>query len=84
MAVIHFSMNNLDIQLSGVSGYMDECTYTNLDPVTYVYRSVNTMTGQVAVFHFLANTTAPTPLAGFRRQKTDETELSFLGAIFPS
>ena len=83
MATIDFSMNNLNIVLSGVDGWIDICTYTNLDPVEYVYKAHHVGTGETLLYRFNANTTEPTPLVGFRRMKTDEVEFSFLGAVFP-
>lgn len=84
MATIQFKMNNLDITVSGVAGYMDVCTYTNLDPVDYLYRAENITTGLSLIYRFKANTSTESPLEGFRRTKTDETKLSFLGATPPS
>jgi hypothetical protein len=84
MATIDFRMNNLHIVVSGVQGYMDVCTYTNLDPVDYVYKVENINTGLTLLYRFRANTTTPTSVEGFRRTKTDETKLSFLGATMPS
>ena len=83
MATIEFKMNNLTLHISGVSGYMDECTYTNLDPVDYIYKVSRIRDGLTVVYRFKANTTTTTPLEGFRRTKTDESNLTFLGATFP-
>jgi len=82
MAAIVFEMNNLRIDLSGVNGYMETSIYTNLDPVDYKFK-IEMRTGTL-IYTCHANTTTPTPIEGFRRTKTDETRLSFLGAIFPS
>jgi len=83
MAAIEFTLNNLNISLSGVSGYMEYCTYTNLDPVDYVFKSEHKASGEITLYRFHANTTEPAVLEGFRRQKTDESMLSFLGATMP-
>ena len=83
MAAIEYSMNNLHITVSGVNGYMDVCTYTNLDPVTYVFKAENIKTGYILLYRFLPNTTEETPVAGFRRLKTDEVQVTFLGATMP-
>lgn len=83
MATIDFSMNNLHIVLSGVNGYMDVCTYTNGDPVEYVYKAHHTPTGQTMLYRFKPNVTEVTNLEGFRRLKTDEVEFAFMGAVLP-
>jgi hypothetical protein len=83
MAAIQYKMNNLTITVSGVNGNMDACTYTNLDPVEYVFKAENFRTGHMLLYRFHANTTTVTPLAGFRKLKTDEVKMSFLGAVFP-
>jgi len=84
MAAIQFTLNNLHINLSGVMGYMDTCTYTNLDPIDYVFKSTHMATGNISIYRFHANTTTLTTLEGFRRQKTDESQLSFLGVTAPA
>lgn len=84
MATIQFKMNNLTINVSGVAGYMDQCTYTNLDPVDYVYKARDLNTGASMIYRFKAGTTTATNLEGFRRTKTDSTALSFLGATPPT
>lgn len=83
MATIDFNMNNLHIVLSGVGGYIDTCTYTNGDPVEYVYKAVHTRTGEILLYRFQPNVTVSIPLEGFRRVKTDEVEFAFLGAVLP-
>jgi len=82
MAAILFTLNNLTINLSGVNGYMDVSTYTNLDPVDYKFK-IETRTGTL-IYTCHANQPTPVPINGFRRTKTDETRLSFLGATFPA
>lgn len=84
MASINFKMNNLEITLSGVNGYMEVCTYTNLDPIDYVFKAVNVRTKEALIYRCHANNLTPVPMEGFRRMKTDEVELSFLGATAPS
>ena len=84
MATINFTMNNLRIVVSGVSGYMDSCIYTNLDPVEYIYKIEDLNSDTITLYRFHANTTVSTKLEGFRRTKTDETRLSFLGATMPN
>jgi hypothetical protein len=84
MAAITFTMNNLTIDLSGVNGWIDTSSYTNLDPVDYVFKCRNNKTGQVLIYTCHANTTVAAPIPGFRRSKTDESELTFLGAVPPT
>lgn len=81
MASINFSMNNLSVALSGVNGYMEVASYTNLDPVEYKFK-VETR-DQTLIYTFYSNKTVPTAIEGFRRTKTDETRISFLGAVMP-
>lgn len=81
MASINFSMNNLNVALSGVNGYMEVASYTNLDPVDYKFRVE--CRDQTLIYTFKANTSEPSPIDGFRRTKTDETRVSFLGAVMP-
>lgn len=80
MASIHITMNNLTVDLSGVNGYLETSSYTNLDPVDYKFK-VETRY-QTLIYTCKANTPNPTPVAGFRRTKTDESKVSFLGAVF--
>jgi len=83
MAAIEYKMNNLHIIVSGVNGYMEVCTYTNLDPVTYIFKAESIRTGHILLYHFLPNVTESTPAEGFRRLKTDEVQVTFLGATMP-
>lgn len=82
MASIDISMNNLHVTLSGVNGYMEVAHYTNLDPVNYKFKVCTRE--QTLIYTCKANVTEPTEIEGFRRTKTDETKVSFLGAVFPS
>lgn len=82
MASIHIEMNNLTIDLSGVAGYMDECTYTNLDPIDYHFKFC--ARDQTLIYTCKANKTTPTEIEGWRRIKTDEAKVSFLGATLPA
>ncbi len=83
MATFNITVNNLDVTVSGVNGYVDSGTYTNLDPVDYIFETVHEKTGSTLIYTFKANTTSPTAIDGFRRYKTDETRFKFLGAVVP-
>ena len=84
MAAIVFQMNNLTVNISGVAGMMEVCTYTNLDPIEYVFKIQNLRTHQVVIYTCCANKTAPTAVEGWRHTKTDESNLSFLGGRLPA
>lgn len=83
MASIDFTLNNLNIIVAGTNGTIDTITYTNLDPVNYVFRLENRHTKRVSVVVCHANTPNPTTIDGFFRTATDETNVSFLGAVLP-
>jgi len=80
MAAITFTMNNLSISLSGVNGYMEHSSYTNYDPIDYKFK-IKTRT-ETLIYTCYANQHTPVSVDGFRRTKTDESTLSFLGGSY--
>jgi len=82
MASIQHKMNNLTITVSGYNGSMDSCVYTNLDPVEYIFKAETVSTGHILLYIFEPNVTTPTPLVGFRKLRTADVKLSFLGATY--
>jgi len=83
-STIKFIMNNLTVEITGLAGYMDSISYTNLDPVNYVFQIRNRRSKAVYNFTFIAGTTEPATLTGFRRMRTDEVMSIFQGAYLPT
>lgn len=82
-STIQFKMNNLTVNIVGVNGYMDTVTYTNFDPVIYVFKMTNIKTGEQKNFTFTNNKTTTTNVEGFSRARTDEVYTTFQGAYLP-
>lgn len=81
MAAIDFTMNNLSIHIQGVNGWMDTGVYTNTDPVDYIFKAVDRTTGDILIYRCVGNTPTETKIPGWRRLKTDQTEMTFLGGV---